>query len=268
MPFAMIGFSLAIYLHPNLFSFKLLFFVLLAMIFARNSAMAFNRYLDRKIDSLNPRTIKREIPAGIIKPKTALWFVIINVFLFIVTSWFINPLCFYLSPVAICVILGYSYCKRFTSLSHIVLGLSLAIAPTGAYIAVSGQFDLRSIIISAIVLFWVSGFDILYSLQDIDFDQKQNLKSVPARFGIHQSLIISAMLHLVCALLVITVGWYIGMGLIYWLGAIIFIALLVYQHIVVKTNDLTRINFAFMNLNGFASIIYSAFFVADLFIKF
>ena len=179
LPFALLGFFLAYLRFGSVFDAKLLGLVLLCMIFARSAAMGFNRYLDREIDKDNPRTIGREIPAGIISAKAALGFVIIVSLLFILTTWFINPLVFALSPVALLITLGYSYTKRFTFLCHFVLGLGLALAPIGAYLAAGGGFDLVPVLYSFAVLFWVSGFDIIYALQDEDFDKAHGLNSIP-----------------------------------------------------------------------------------------
>ncbi len=166
------------------------------MITARSAAMAFNRYLDRNFDAKNPRTAIREIPKGIISPNSALRFVILNCLLFITATFFINRICFYLSPVALFVILFYSYTKRFTSLCHVVLGIGLSLAPIGAYLAVTGKFDLLPLLFSFAVIFWVSGFDIIYALQDIDFDQSQNLYSIPAALGKIKALRVSELLHI------------------------------------------------------------------------
>ncbi|MEZ4949310.1 MAG: UbiA-like polyprenyltransferase [Saprospiraceae bacterium] len=182
LPFALLGFFLATNLPGIEFSWLNLILVLLCMVFARSAAMAFNRYLDRDIDSKNPRTATREIPAGIISPKSALTFVVLNCVGFVITTWFLNPLCFYLSPVALLVVLGYSYTKRFTWLCHFVLGLGLSLAPIGAYLAAGGQFDLIPILLSLVVLFWVGGFDVIYALQDEQFDQSNALYSVPSIF--------------------------------------------------------------------------------------
>ncbi|MCK5730628.1 MAG: putative 4-hydroxybenzoate polyprenyltransferase, partial [Draconibacterium sp.] len=183
MPFALIGFFFALEQNGASISFKLLGLVMLCMIFARNAAMGFNRYLDRKIDKLNPRTAVREIPSGILSPKSVLFFVILNSILFVVATWFINSLCFYLSPVALFVILFYSFTKRFTPLCHFVLSLGLAIAPVGAYLAVAGKFEWLPVVTGFIVFFWVSGFDIIYALQDEEFDKELKLKSIPTLFG-------------------------------------------------------------------------------------
>ena len=287
MPFAMIGFFLG--MMKNLeFAFNeyatpiprfiymnkifqgdfevlaLFLVVVLCMITARSAAMAFNRYLDRSFDAKNPRTAIREIPKGIIAPNSALRFVILNCVLFITTTFFINKICFYLSPVALFVVLFYSYTKRFTPLCHLVLGLGLSLAPIGAYLAVTGRFDVLPILFSLAVIFWVSGFDIIYALQDVDFDQSQNLYSIPASFGKSKGLHVSELLHVLSAICVIVAGVYGGFHLLYWIGIAIFAGMLFYQHSIVKPNDLSKVNIAFMTSNGIASVVFGVFVIADL----
>ena len=263
MPFAFIAFFLASKTYD--FEWITLIYVTLCMIFARSSAMAFNRYIDRKIDSHNVRTANvREIPNGSISPNNALIFVILNSILFITITYFINSLCFALSPVALLIILGYSYTKRFTSLCHIILGLGLALAPIGAYLAVSGEFNITPILFSLAVLFWVSGFDIIYSLQDERFDKSQKLHSFPVLLGGKKALNLSKILHLFVILILSQIPNYFNFGNIYWLGFFIFSALLIYQHTLVKHNDLTKVNLAFFTLNGFASIIFGTIIIIDL----
>ncbi|NCU02735.1 MAG: UbiA family prenyltransferase [Chitinophagaceae bacterium] len=246
-----------------LFKFVL---VLLCMIFARSAAMAFNRYLDRSFDAKNPRTAIREIPAGIISANSALLFTIINSLLFVVATFFINPLCFALSPVALLVVLGYSYTKRFTPLCHLVLGLGLSLAPIGAYLAVTGVFAVLPILFSFTVLFWVSGFDIIYALQDEEFDKKYELKSIPAWLGKAKALRVSEILHALSAACVVTAGLYGGFGWLYWVGVAVFIGMLIYQHSIVKPNDLSKVNIAFMTANGIASVVFAVFVIADIFL--
>lgn len=240
--------------------------VILCMVFARSAAMAFNRYLDRDIDALNPRTAIREIPKGIITPKNALVFTIMNCLLFIGCTFFINKLCFYLSPVALAVVLGYSYTKRFTPLCHLVLGLGLSLAPIGAYLAVTGQFNWLPVLFSFAVIFWVSGFDIIYSLQDEDFDKTQKLYSMPAWLGKEKALRVSELLHLLSASCVVIAGKLGDFGPLYWIGVLIFGGMLVYQHSIVKPDDLRRVNIAFMTANGIASVVFAIFVITDLFI--
>ncbi len=266
LPFALIGFFLATRPGTDHLSVILLIKVLACMVFARNAAMGFNRYLDRKFDAANPRTARREIPAGVISPGRALVFVILNSLLFIVVCWFINELCFYLSAVALFVILGYSYTKRITPLSHFVLSTSLALAPIGAYIAVTGKFALEPILISVIVFFWVSGFDIIYACQDINFDREYKLKSIPAIIEVRKALQFSGFVHFLSALFVIAAGIAIGGGWLYWAGAAIFTGLLLFQHLIVKHDDLSRVNLSFFTTNGIASIIYAVFVIASLYL--
>lgn len=239
--------------------------VILCMIFARSAAMAFNRYLDRSFDAKNPRTAIREIPSGILRANSVLWFTIICSILFVVCTWFINPLCFYLSPVALFVVLFYSYTKRFTPLCHLVLGLGLSLAPIGAFIAVTGRFDIVPILFSLAVIFWVSGFDIIYALQDEEFDKSQKLHSMPAWLGKQKALRVSRALHLLSILSVVGAGLLAPFGWLYWIGVVIFAGMIIYQHSIVKSNDLRRVNLAFMTANGIASVLFAVFVIADLF---
>lgn len=285
MPFALIGFFLGVlkgkiaypdnaqtmYLWfaniypPSYFILKFIF-VILSMVFARSAAMAFNRYLDKNFDALNPRTAIREIPKGIITEKNALIFVIINCILFIATTFFINRICFFLSPVALFVILFYSYTKRFTLLCHLVLGLGLSLAPIGAYLAVTGKFALLPVLFSFTVLFWVSGFDIIYALQDEEFDKANNLYSIPAVLGKSRALRVSELLHLLSLGCVIAAGIYGHLHWLSWTGVMIFCGMLIYQHSIVKPTDLRRVNLAFMTANGIASVVFAIFVLLDLFL--
>jgi 4-hydroxybenzoate polyprenyltransferase len=266
LPFAIIGFCLAVNSGSAQFSFFKLAMVLLCMVFARSAAMAFNRYIDRAFDAKNPRTAIREIPSGQISAAAAAMFTLICSALFMTCAYLINHLCFILSPVALFVILGYSYTKRFTPLCHIVLGIGLALAPVGAYIAVTERFDILPVLFGCVVLFWVSGFDIIYALQDEEFDRDHNLKSIPVFFGKKNALHLSEFLHLLAGIIVIS-GYFLGdFNWIYIVGACIFIGLLVYQHTLVKPNDLSRVNLAFATANGVASVIFSFFVCADIFI--
>jgi 4-hydroxybenzoate polyprenyltransferase len=241
--------------------------VILCMVFVRSAAMAFNRFLDHKWDAMNPRTAIREIPKGIITPKNALAFTIINCILFVTTTFFINRICFFLAPVALAVVLGYSYTKRFTALCHIILGLGLSLAPIGAYLAVTGSFHWLPVLFSFSVLFWVSGFDIIYALQDVEFDQSQSLYSIPALVGKEKGLRISEILHFLSLATVVLAGKLAAFGWLYWLGVLVFGICLVYQHSIVKPNDLKRVNLAFMTMNGIASVVFAVFVISDLFIK-
>ena len=270
LPFALLGFFLASLDDGKTFSAQIFLLVLLCMIFARSAAMAFNRYLDRDIDGKNPRTEQREIPAGIISSKSALIFVVINSLLFILTTWFINPLCFMLSPVALLVILGYSYTKRFTFLCHFVLGLGLSLAPIGAYLAVSGHFDFIPLLYSAAVLLWVSGFDIIYALQDEEFDKSLSLNSIPVALGKTNALRLSSLLHILCAGFILYASYnldaaYVDFAWLQWVAAGGFIALLIYQHTLVKADDLSKVNLAFFTTNGIASLFFGALVIADIY---
>ncbi len=268
MPFALIGFFLATTETGKGFDWMLLLKVVLCMVFARTAAMAFNRWADRDIDSKNPRTANREIPAGSISATNALYFVVVNCLLFIGTTYFINNLAFFLSPIALIVVLGYSYTKRFTALCHFVLGVGLALAPIGAYIAVANQFAVLPVMYSFVVLFWVSGFDIIYALQDEEFDRSLGLNSIPAALGKKRALMISNVLHALTALLVVYAGIHGKeiFGIYYIVGATLFSGLLAYQHFLVKPNDLSKVNLAFFTTNGIASAIFGALVIADLLI--
>jgi 4-hydroxybenzoate polyprenyltransferase len=269
LPFAFIGFALGVqYMENNHLAIEniglIFFLVLVCMVTARSTAMAFNRYLDRHFDQLNPRTAIREIPAGIIKAEKALIFIIINALLFIIATYFINPICFYLSPVALFVIMFYSYTKRFTFLCHLVLGIGLSLAPIGAYLAVTGVFNIVPLLFSFAVVFWVSGFDVIYALQDIEFDQSQQLYSIPSYWGLGKALNIARGLHLISASFVIA-AYFIGDFHIAYLGGLlVFVGMLFYQHSIVKPTDLSKVNIAFMTANGIASIVFSTFVISDI----
>ena len=298
MPFALIGFCLAVQSDIKTWMFKLRYdsspeslgyplsigglyqpneeklpiwlifiLVILCMVFARSAAMAFNRYLDRSFDAKNPRTAIREIPAGILKANNVLLFTIISCLLFIACTFFINRICFFLSPVALLVVLGYSYTKRFTPLCHLILGLGLSLAPIGAYLAVTGRFDLLPILFSFAVLFWVSGFDVIYALQDEEFDKTNRLYSIPAWLGKTKALRVSELLHVLSAVCVLFAGCHGNFGWLYWIGAAIFLGMLVYQHSIIKPSDLKRVNIAFMTANGIASVVFAIFVIADLFLN-
>ncbi|HUS87094.1 MAG TPA: UbiA-like polyprenyltransferase [Bacteroidales bacterium] len=266
MPFALLGFFTAVADGNSSFSLKLFLLVILCMVFARNAAMAFNRFTDKHIDSLNPRTAIREIPKGKISPKSALIFVIVNSILFIIAAGFINKLSLFLSPVALIVVLGYSVTKRFTALSHLVLGLGLSLAPVGAYISVAGSFNLIPILYGMIVLTWVGGFDIIYSLQDITFDISNKLFSIPAKTGVKMAIVISSLLHTFSIAVVTATGIINDSGIFYWSGAVAFSALLVWEHILIKPGDTNRINMAFGTINSLAGVVYSLLTIADLYI--
>ncbi len=264
MPFAVAGYFIGATQPGYGFSLKTFLLVLACMVFARSAAMGFNRWADVRFDSLNPRTAVREIPAGKITPRQAMIFVIASSLLFIASAGLLNRLTLILSPVALLVILGYSYTKRFTPLCHLVLGLGLSLAPIGAYIAVTGSFALLPLIYSVIVVTWVSGFDIIYSLQDDEFDRETGLYSIPAVMSRGKALGVSAALHLITVVMVAVAGISGSAGYIYWTGAAVFIVMLVYQHMIVRPDDLSRVNMAFGTTNGIAGVIFGLAVVLDL----
>jgi 4-hydroxybenzoate polyprenyltransferase len=265
MPFAMIGFTLGTAFSNEPFKLYKLLLVIACMITARNTAMAFNRWIDAKYDALNTRTAVREIPSGVINSKNAMLFIIVNSILFIVACFFINALCFALAPIALFVILFYSYTKRFTALCHIVLGVALALAPLGAYLAVTGAFNsMLPILFSLIVLCWVAGFDVVYALQDDAFDRSQNLHSIPAKMGRPRAINISKGLHALCVLLVVVAGVVGAFNFWYWIGACAFTALLIYQHLLIKPNDLSKINLSFFTSNGIGSVVFACFVIISI----
>lgn len=266
LPFAFIGFVLAVAKFNQHFEWLLLVKMLLCMVFARSAAMAFNRYSDRSFDAKNPRTAKREIPAGIIQPKNALLFTIISSSLFVATTWFINSACFWLSFVALFVILFYSYTKRFTALCHLVLGVGLSLSPIGAFLAVTGYFAWLPVLFSLSVLTWVAGFDIIYALQDEEFDRDEKLHSIPAMLGVKNALLVSTLLHVCSGIFVIIAGINGHFSWLYWVGAAIYVTLLVYQHTLVKPADLSKVNMAFANTNGFASVVFAVFTIISILI--
>ncbi len=269
LPFAFLSFFLGMKMENQAFSWKLILLILACMIFARSAAMAFNRYVDRKIDAENARTSVREIPSGIISPSSALWFVILMSGAFIFTTYFINQVVFFLSPVALLIVLGYSYTKRITWLCHFVLGISLGLAPVGAFLAVTGHISLLPVLYGLMVMLWVSGFDILYALQDENFDREHHLHSVPSVFGKQKAKKIAMAVHILCAVLLLYITFYQArllptFGWLHWFGAIGFMGLLVWQHSLVKRYDLLKINQAFFETNGIASVLFGLSVILDV----
>ncbi len=269
LPFAFLAFFLGMKSEDTSIDWLLFGLIFLCMVFARSAAMAFNRFIDRDIDARNKRTAIREIPSGIINPSAALRMVIIMAIAFMFATYWINPLCFFLSPIALLVILGYSYTKRFTWLCHFVLGLGLGLAPVGAFIAVTGTFEWLPILYGCMVLLWVSGFDILYALQDEEFDRLNGLHSVPVRFGPGNAKIIAITLHTICTMVLFVITWYQGqlfqtLGILHWIGALGFASLLVWQHHLVFKYNLARINQAFFETNGIASILFGSAVIVDV----
>ncbi|HZV45291.1 MAG TPA: UbiA-like polyprenyltransferase [Saprospiraceae bacterium] len=271
LPFAFLSFFLGMKMTNQPLDWNLISLMLACMIFARSAAMAFNRYVDRKIDAQNIRTRVREIPSGVISPGSALWFVIAMSGAFIFTTYWINPIVFFLSPVALLVVLGYSYTKRFTWLCHFVLGLGLGLAPVGAYLAVTGHFSLLPVLYGVMVMLWVSGFDILYALQDEIFDREHQLYSIPAEFGQQKAKNLAITLHMLCAGLLLCITYYQAQllptfGWLHWVGAIGFMGLLFWQHRLVKLYDLAKINQAFFETNGVASVLFGLSVIVDVLI--
>jgi 4-hydroxybenzoate polyprenyltransferase len=266
LPFAFVGYFLAVQASGSL-EWTTLALVTLCMFFARNAAMSFNRYADRRFDAANPRTAQREIPQGIITEKHALIFCIANAALFVATAALLNPLCLALSPVALFVILGYSLTKRFTALCHFVLGLGLSLSPIGAYIAVTGEIAATPLLFSAVLLLWTAGFDILYALPDEKFDRDNRLHSIPAMLGRKNAIRLSALIHVACAVTVLYIGVYEIDSVFYRTGTLLFISCITYQHCIVNEHDISRVNLTFTLVNGAASIAYAACCIAALFLN-
>ena len=264
LPFALTS---AILAADGLPEIVVLFWILVAMVGARSAAMAFNRIADLHYDKLNPRTSSRALPAGILTLTEAWAFTIIAAGIFIFAAWMLNPLAFALSPVALLVILGYSYTKRFTTLSHLVLGLALGIAPVGAWIAVTGHLGLAPIILSAVVMFWTAGFDVIYALQDLEFDDKLGLFSIPKALGPAKGLLVSRLFHGLSSLLLVGYGLVLGLGVIYYIGVGLVSLLLAYEQSLVKPNDFSKVNVAFFNINGFVSIGFFVVTAVDLAVR-
>ena len=271
LPFAAIGFSLGFLTERPDSLFWIGFKVLLCMVLARNTAMAFNRLIDADIDRRNPRTAVREIPAGVLSMRQVTWFVVINSVLFILTTATINLLCFALSPVALFVIMGYSYTKRITPLCHVILGLGLALAPIGAFMAVTGTIISEVILLGVAVLSWVGGFDIIYAMQDESFDQENQLYSIPSWLGGKKALRVSRLLHVVSFLSLASSLWLVqdhfqaNITLLI-LALFIFSSLLFYQHRLVSPDDLRKVNLAFFTTNGIASVCFGILTILSLFL--
>ncbi len=267
LPFALWGFALGWRVaKPPAWEIKL-FWVVVAVISARTAAMAFNRYADRHIDAQNPRTAQREIPRGIVKPQEALFLSIGSAAIFVAAAWALSPLCGWLAPVALLVLLGYSYTKRFTFLAHYVLGTALGLAPVGAYLAISERFSLEIWLIGAAVALWVGGFDILYALQDEHFDREVGLYSIPAAFGEKAARVIALISHLMASSLLFYVGQryeFYARSLLYWAGWAGFVGFVLYQHWVSRI--ISRINRAFFTYNGIASVLFGALASIALFV--
>ena len=261
LPFALMSAAIAAGGIPPV---RVLLWILVAMVGARSSAMAFNRLVDVEFDRRNPRTATRALAAGALTPPQVWAFVLGTTALFLVASWQLNPLALMLSPVALAVIWGYSYTKRFTSFCHVVLGLAIGIAPPGAWIAVRGRLDWAAVLLSAAVMLWVGGFDVIYACQDAEFDRQTGLRSMPARLGIAGALAVSRVMHAVTVVLLLALPQLTPLGMLYYAGVAVVAALLIYEQSLVKANDLSRVNAAFFTVNGFVSIGLFVFTLADV----
>jgi 4-hydroxybenzoate polyprenyltransferase len=261
LPFA---FTAALMAANGLPSWRTIVWIAAAMVGARSAAMGFNRLVDRKFDAENPRTKIRALPLGLVSPGQVAVFTAAASALLIVAAYQLNPLVFYLSPVALGVVFFYSYTKRFTFLSHAFLGLAIACAPLGAWIAVTGRLDAPALVLGAAVLFWLVGFDVLYALQDVDFDRKAGLHSIPQRFGVRRSLWISRASHAVTISALYGLSYLLPLGWFYYGGVVVASCLIVYEHTLVKENDLSKLNVAFFNMNGYISVTVFVFTLLDV----
>ena len=256
LPFA---FTSALIAANGIPTFSQIFWITVAMVGGRTGAMGMNRIIDRKIDALNPRTKNRELPRGVIKTGEAFIFTIIAFALLLFAAYKLNPLCLKISPIVLLVLFTYSYTKRFTWLSHIVLGTALSLAPLGAWIAIKGTFDFQILPLCFAVMFWVAGFDVFYAMQDIDFDKKHGLYSIPSAFGIKTSLWIARLFHLITIAMLLGLIPIFNLGVFYLFGVLIASALMLYEHSLVKPADLSRLDMAFFNMNGYISITIFVF---------
>ena len=264
LPFALTSTILAADGMPEL---QVLGWILVAMVGARSAAMAFNRIADLRYDGLNPRTANRALPAGTVRVADAWALTVLAAGAFVFAAYMLNPLAFALSPIALAVILGYSYTKRFTNLSHLVLGLALGIAPVGAWIAVTGRIELAPVVLSAAVIFWTAGFDVIYALQDLEFDAQLGLFSIPNALGPQRGLLISRAFHVLTVALLGAFGVVLGLGVVYYVGLAFATCLLVYEQSLVRPDDFSKVNAAFFNINGFVSIGFFAFVIIDLVVR-
>lgn len=261
LPFAFVGALLAAGGIPSV---KQVFWIIVAMVSGRSAAMGLNRIIDLRIDAKNPRTKQRELPAGKISLTEAWVFVLMSLGVFVLSARMLNPLCLKLSPLAIGFFVLYPYTKRFTYLSHFVLGLTISGAPLGAWIAIRGSFDWQILPLCVGVVFWLAGFDTLYALQDYEFDRKEGLYSIPAKVGIKRSLQLARAFHLVTFVMLVFTGWVFGLGPAYFIGTTIAGGLLYYEHSLVKEDDLSKLDMAFFNMNGYLSVTVFFFTLVDM----
>ncbi len=260
LPFAFTGAIMAAEGIPPLGK---IFWITLAMVGARSGAMGLNRIIDRKIDQANPRTSNRELPRGVIMVSEAVLFTMLSFAVFVFAAYMLNPLCLKLSPIAIVVLFIYSYTKRFTWATHFVLGLALSAAPLGAWIAVRGTFDLKILTIAVAIIFWLAGFDTLYALQDIEFDKSYDLYSIPKRFGVRKALLLARVFHLITFSLLLFTGIVFRLGIFYWLGMMVVAGMFIYEHSLLRKDDLSKLDIAFFNMNGYISITVFVFTLLD-----
>ena len=253
LPFAFLGMVLAAEGWPG---WRTVAWIVVAMVGARSAAMGFNRLVDREIDAANPRTATRALPAGLLAPRAVAVFVAVSTALLVVAAWQLNPLALALSPIALLVLFGYSYTKRFTWVSHLILGLALAGAPLGAWIAVRGDVAPTPFLLAGAVLLWVAGFDVLYALQDLDFDRRAGLYSIPGRFGVARALLIARGMHILMVVLLIVAAYSFRLPWPAITGVVVVTMLLGYEHSLVKPDDLSKINAAFFTVNGYISVLF------------
>ncbi len=262
LPFALAGAALAA--AESGVDWRRILWIVVAMVAARNAAMGFNRLVDHTIDARNPRTAGRELPSGRLS-RAAVWtFTAVLAAVFVFAAFRLGPLCGWLAPVALLIVFGYSYTKRFTWVSHLVLGLALAIAPVGGWLAVSGRFDRLPWLLGLAVLLWVAGFDVIYACQDVDFDRREGLRSIPARFGVARGLWLARGFHVGALAAMAGVGVLAELHPVYWIGWLIIGGLLLWEHRLVQADDLSRLGVAFFNMNGIISAIYFAAILAGL----
>lgn len=261
LPFAYLGAFLASGGVPSAHD---LFWITLAMVGARTAAMSLNRLIDRHIDAKNPRTAERALPKGLLSVSEVWIYTILSFVLLFVAAAQLNPLCVKLMPLAVFMLVIYSYTKRWTWACHFVLGAALGLAPLGSWVAVTGRLDLPGLLLALAVAVWVAGFDIIYACQDYDFDTGSGVHSVPARFGIKKALTISSLLHVLAPLLLAAVGLYLNLGIFYLIGVALATGLLIYEHRLIRPDDLSRLGMAFMNMNGYLSTLMFVFTVLDV----
>ena len=268
LPFALTGALLAFRQSGTFVAsgWRVLLWIVIAMVGARSAAMAFNRLVDSDIDGRNPRTRGRHLPAGLLSRNFCIGFTIASSLVFLFAAWELNTLCFRLAPLALAVVMVYSYTKRFTHFSHVVLGFALGIAPVAAWIAVLGSLDPRILWLTAAVMFWTAGFDVIYSCQDFEFDTESELFSIPRALGIGKALMVARLFHILMIFSLLMLVYQLQLGSLALAGVAAVTALLIYEHTLVKATDLSRVNAAFFTMNGWVSVLFFVFWAADIFI--